>query len=94
LDINLQGNSSGISIHGIVPFRLFKKAFSACTSVPLKDNGLISGDSFAVGMSLPLSGSSAFCHHCSGLMIPDTQIGGTLATQEVFNEKTTSFLYP
>lgn len=31
---------------------------------------------------------------CNGLMIPDTQIGGTLTTQEVFNEKTTSFLYP
>ena len=31
---------------------------------------------------------------CSGLLIPDTQIGGNLATREVFNEKTTSFLYP
>lgn len=30
---------------------------------------------------------------CSGSMILDTQIGGNLATQEVFNEKTTSFLY-
>ena len=36
----------------------------------------------------------AFKAECSGLLIPDTQIGGNLATREVFNEKTTSFLYP
>jgi hypothetical protein len=30
---------------------------------------------------------------CSGSIIPDTQIGGNLAAKEVFNEKTTSFLY-
>jgi HD superfamily phosphodiesterase len=42
---------------------------------------------------------AAFLHdlgkfaECSGSIIPDTQIGGNLAAKEVFNEKTTSFLY-
>ncbi len=32
--------------------------------------------------------------YCSGSIIPDTKLGGILATQEVFNEeKTTSYLY-
>jgi len=30
---------------------------------------------------------------CSGLLIPDTKLGGRIAISEVFNEQTTSILF-
>jgi hypothetical protein len=65
--------------------------FDGVTNLVSQTSTCYRGDTGTSGARTPYGLHDALC---SGLMIPDTQIGGTLATQEVFNEKTTSFLYP